>query len=83
VYAMDPQRRVWTLRATHDDEGTARRVADGLYKSGLRTRIKPVETKPVKPVAEPVYNPTREWRERRLQELMDLADARKRYKSPG
>jgi len=83
VMAMDPVRRVWTLRKECETEAKARAEADDLHDNDrLRVRIIPHQQRPlsIKPA---VYNSARTWREEQLARQVELADAKKRYKSPG
>jgi hypothetical protein len=82
IWAMDPVRRVWTIRYTCFDIDEACREAAAIRNSGLRVRVLPHERKllTIKPE---VSSETRTWRLRLAGQMSDLADAKKRYKSPG
>lgn len=82
VLAMDPVRRVWTVRRSFTEVPDACRYAAELRSKGLRVRVVPAEKKvlTVKPL---VLSETRDHRHRVSGQMSDLADARKRYKSMG
>jgi hypothetical protein len=82
VLGWNPVRMIWTVRGTHDDRDAAAGQADRLRGRGVRVRVSPAVRRrlAVKP---PVSNETREWRLGQAGRMSDLADASKRYKSPG
>lgn len=82
VWAMDPARRVWTLRHTTVDLDDACHRATALRQAGLRVRVRPHLRKTL-PVVPPVASPSAEFRHRVAGAMSDRADAKKRYKSPG
>jgi hypothetical protein len=79
---MDPVRRVWTIRYTCLDMDEACREAAAIRNSGLRVRVVP-HIKRLLTVKPEVNSETRTWRLRLAGQMSDLADAKKRYKSPG
>jgi hypothetical protein len=82
--AMDPTRRVWTVRSTHNDQGTAGQYAEALqHKQRLRVRVMPGTRRSSVPVKPAVVNATTVYRQQQAAAMSDLADASKRYKSPG
>ena len=82
VLAMDKVRRVWTIRHTPDNIQDACIKAAALRQQGLRVRVIPYKRKLLK-VKPAVASETRTFREQKSGEMSDLADAKKRYKSPG
>lgn len=79
---MDPIRRVWTLRGTHNSPGEAASQVAELRASGLRarTRLGRKQQLKVKPYT---HTETRTFVEQQQAQMSDLADAKKRYKSMG
>jgi hypothetical protein len=84
VLGWDPVRFVWTVRSTHDDEVEAAEHAEAMQHRNprLRVMITPATTKllTVKPQVDSEF---RNWRLKVAGQMSDLADAKKRYKSPG
>ena len=82
VWAMDPVRRVWTIRYTTTDMDEACTHAAALRQAGLRVFVRPHRRKnlTVKPL-----EGTESWRHRydTAGKMSDRADANKRYKSMG
>jgi len=79
---MDPVRRVWTLRHTCIDINEACREAAVLRKVKLRVRVLP-HVRKLLTVKPEVNSEIRAWRQQLAEQMSDLADAKKRYKSPG
>lgn len=85
VEALNPTRMVWTVWSEHDNEGDANEHAEALWhrhRSRLQVRVRPglramVGVKPA------VVNASTVFRRQQAQQMSDLADANKRYKSPG
>lgn len=82
VWAMDPVRRVWTVRHTTEDLDDACARATLLRRSGLRVRVTP-HMRPALKITPLVGADSWAHRHRVAGQMMDTADARKRYKSPG
>jgi hypothetical protein len=84
VWGWDSKRLVWTLRSSHDDGIEAAEHAEALQHRNprLRVMITPNTTKllVVKP---PINSEFRAWRQQIAGQMSDLADAKKKYKSPG
>jgi len=85
VVAWNPVRFVWTVRSTHRVAGDAHEHAEALRWRQPRLRVKVIEaTVRVLPGPKPpINNPTRKWRLAQAERMSELADAKKRYKSPG
>jgi hypothetical protein len=81
--ALDPVRRVWTIRGERRNILAACKDAAALRQSGLIARVKYIERPDPLPVKPAVNNATRKWRDDQAGKVIELADARKRYKSPG
>jgi hypothetical protein len=79
---MDPVRRVWTVRHVCTDITEACNAAGDLRQKKLRVRVIPHARKllTVKP---PINSEIRAWRLKLAGQMSDLADAKKKYKSPG
>jgi hypothetical protein len=58
-------------------------MCGALKQQGLRVRVIKNQRKLPEPVKPAINNHTRAWREAEAARMIDLADARKRYKSPG
>lgn len=82
IWAMDPVRRVWTLRHTCIDMDEACQEAAAIRNSGLRVRVVP-HVRKLLTVKPPINSETRHWRFNLAGQMSDLADAKKYYKSPG
>jgi hypothetical protein len=84
VLGMDPVRRVWTVRSSHNALEEAQDAAEALQhkKPTLRVRVVPGQTVMVQPDP-PIVNQTRQFRQEQAGRMIELADAKKRYKSPG
>jgi hypothetical protein len=83
VWAWNTKTMSWTMRGEPlDTVGEAVEVAEALQHKGLRVRVVPSK-KYVVPVAPPIINATREFRQQQAGRMIELADANKRYKSPG
>src|SRR5215212_10226775 len=82
VLACDRTRLVWTVRSTHYNEEDALQHQEALRHKGLAAMIQEHAT-PILTIMPQNHSKSKEWREAEAQKLMDLADARKRYKSPG
>lgn len=82
VWAMDPVRRVWTIRHKTADMNEACAHAAELRQASLRVFVRPHQRKPltVKPL-----EGTESWRHRYqvAGQMSDRADAKKKYKSMG
>ena len=79
---MDPVRRVWTVRYTCTDIDEACREAAALRQSKLRVRVIP-HVRKLLTVKPPINSEIRDWRVKLAGQMSDLADAKKKYKSPG
>ena len=73
---------VWTLRHTVYDMDDAVLKASALRQQGYRVQVKPFYRKLLE-VKPEVISETRTHREAISGQMSDLADAKKRYKSPG
>lgn len=83
VWAWNPERRTWAVRGEcHDDLEEAQQYAEALQHQKLRVRVVPGK-KYVPTVLAPIVNATREFRQEQAGRMIELADANKRYKSPG
>jgi hypothetical protein len=83
VMGWNPVQMSWTVRSRHDDEAEAVQHAEALHrKDRVRVRVRP-GVKRVLQVKAPINNQTRAWRFEQAGRMSDLADANKRYKSPG
>jgi hypothetical protein len=85
VLAWNPVQMAWTVRSSHDDVGDAAEEAEALRRKDKRLRVMVVGRRVMRGLAikPPVNNATRAWRLDRAGRMSDLADAAKRYKSPG
>jgi hypothetical protein len=83
ILVWRPVEMMWRQVATPATWPEAKQCAESWQQLGLKVRIRdrtmplPVDPKPA------VNNETRAWREEQLQKQIELADANKRYKSPG
>lgn len=82
VLAYNASRRVWTMRDKAYSHDIATEKAEALQHKGLRVRVVP-GTERVLTVKPPINCETRRWREEEMGKMLDRADAKKRYKSPG
>lgn len=82
VWGWDPVDRVWRIHYTTDDIHKACSYAAALRKKGLRIKVVPHKT-PILQVKPQVVSETRRFREQQAGQMIELADAKKRYKSPG
>jgi hypothetical protein len=82
VLAYNPTRMVWTVREKAYAADMAAEIAESLQHKGLRVRVQP-GTEKVLMVKPPINSEIRKWREEVSGQMSDLADAKKRYKSPG
>lgn len=82
VWAWSPVTKMWTIRHTTSDMDEACAQAAALRQSGLRVFVRPHKRKQlsVKPL-----EGTQSWRHRYqvAGEMIERADANKRYKSMG
>jgi hypothetical protein len=85
VMAWNPVQMAWTVRSTHTDPVLAAEHADALRHKDRRLRVLVVKAgvKRVLQIKPPVHNETQRWRYQHAARMSDLADANKRYKSPG
>lgn len=85
LMAWDAVRMVWTVRATVDvtDTPTMARVMLDLKRQKLRIRVIPCSRTIITEDEQPPYNVTESHRHLQAAIMSDLADAKKRYKSPG
>jgi hypothetical protein len=84
VLAWNPVQMCWTVRSTHDEQADAAAHAEALRHHDRRLRVRVVPAQQlVLEVRPAVNNPTRAWRLDQAGRMSDLADAVKRYKSPG
>lgn len=82
VLMHDPARNVWVVHHT----ATSQRELDQVLGSIPRTRRVRCESATVRhgfTVKPPPPAESQAWREQQAQRMSDLADANKRYKSPG
>ena len=84
VLAWNAKRQLWTIRSTHDEQDDAAQHAEAMqhHDPRLRVRIKPsiatvLEIKPA------IVNSSTHFRHTTAGQMSDLADSKKRYKSPG
>ena len=84
VLAWDGERQMWVVQDTRDTQADAQQVAEAIQHRDKRRRVR------VKPgvrrvvlVKPPIVNRAREFRLEQAGQMMDRADANKRYKSPG
>lgn len=82
LLAFDPVRRVWTIRSTCDGLDALCLAASRLRQRGLRVRVLPGVRK-VLTIKPDNNTASRLFREQQMQASIELADAKKRYKSPG
>jgi hypothetical protein len=82
VLAYNATRRVWTVRDKAYAHDSAAQIAEALQHKGLRVRVVP-STEKVLTVKPAINCEIRRWREEVSGKMSDLADASKRYKSPG
>jgi hypothetical protein len=82
VYAMNSATRVWTIRHTTTDMDEACERAAALRQAGLRVFVRPHKRE--KLTVKPAYH-SESWRHRHeaAGQMLDRADAKKRYKSMG
>jgi hypothetical protein len=80
---MDPVRRVWTIRGQRDNIRDACKVAAFIRDNGLRVRVTVVRRPDPIPVKPAISSQSKDWRDNQASNVIELADARKRYKSPG
>ena len=73
---------VWTIRHTVDNMDDAVLKASALRQQVYRVQVKPFYRKLLE-VKPEVISETRTHREQISGQMSDLADAKKRYKSPG
>lgn len=83
VLACDKKRLVWTVRSTHDSEQDAWEYAEYLWYQGLKATVQPYLKSVLTIKPPPPYNVTQSHRELQAAIMSDLADEKKRYKSPG
>lgn len=84
VLAWNTVQLAWTVRSRHDTRGDADEHAEALRHRHPRLRVTVAGGVRTVPVIKPaVNNQTRAWRLDRAARMSDLADAAKRYKSPG
>jgi hypothetical protein len=85
VMAWNPVQMSWTIRSTHDDADDAAQHAEALrHRDGrLRVMVAGRRVRRGLAVAPAVNNATRAWRLDQAARISDLADANKRFKSPG
>jgi hypothetical protein len=84
VLAWNARRQLWTVRSTHDVQADAAETAEAMqhHDPKLRVRVKPATTTilEIKPA---IVNDATNFRQHIAGKMSDLADAKKRYKSPG
>lgn len=85
VMAWNTVQMAWTVRSTHDDVADAAEHAEALRHRHPRLRVMVAGRRVMRGLAvtPPVNNATRAWRLDQAGRMSDLADAAKRYKSPG
>jgi hypothetical protein len=83
VLGYNTEWRAWTIRSTHDNPHDALDAMRMLRAGGLRARVLGASKPAALDVKPAVNNATRTWRLERAGAISDLADAAKRYKSPG
>jgi len=84
VLAWNPVLRVWTVRSTHNTQTDAAEHAEALQhrRRLLRVRVVPATTRQLR-VIPPINNASRLWRLSQAERMSQLADDKKRHKSPG
>lgn len=84
VLAWNTVQMTWTVRSSHATKDDADEHAQALRYRHPRLRVMVAGgLRSVLGVKPPVNNETRAWRLNRAAAMSDLADAAKRYKSPG
>ena len=84
VLAWDGQRMQWVIQASRDQRADADDLAKAMQHAAPRRRVRVAPAKKrVLLVKPPVNNTTREFRLAQAARMCELADANKRYKSPG
>lgn len=83
VMIYNAARMVWTVVSTHNEHPEAQEHAERWRHRGKRARVSrctETSTMTIKPA---VQSPTRQFRDQVAGRMIELADAKKRYKSPG
>ena len=84
VLAWDGRRLTWVVQDTRLTEADARDLAEAIQHRDKRRRVRVMPAvRKVLLVKPPVINGSREFRLQQAGQMMDRADANKRYKSPG
>ncbi len=84
VLVWKPVSQIWVVKRTCDTQEEAEEYAEASqhHDQKLRVRIKPGKALILFPDP-PVVNQTRQFRQQQAQQMSDLADAKRYYKSPG
>lgn len=85
VWVLNRPRMTWAVRQTVDDRAELERLVAGLRAEGRRVRVEEFRRKaePLRVLPPVVGSATRAHRDAVAESMVELFDARKRYKSPG
>lgn len=84
VLAWNPSSMMWTVRDSYDHLADAEQAAEAMQHRDTTTRVRVMPGKiTIIQSDPPIVNPTRVFRQEQAGRMIEIADANKRYKSPG